>query len=207
MGSSRIFSLYWDNIDPAIVSAQKSVFDKLQMPVSQHRIDGLNHGEWMDWLMNRTEVDVFLFIDIDCIPLNRNRMLENMSKSASGTLVGAEGVANHLDPNRTYAAAWYVYISRQAWEAYGRPSAKDYQVRQNGHDTCQLWTDVWRRNNAPVELISPTGCVVPKWDLPGRKQCYGPGTTYGDDCYHLFESRKQENIRLFVERCREVTPL
>ena len=196
----RLYSLYWDNIDPALVAMQKKVCDALQIPINQHRIHGLAHGEWIDWLMARMDdIDVFLFVDIDCIPLSKNKLAANLEKAAAGTLIGAEGAANHIDPTRSYAGAWYSFINRKMWNNLGRPSAKATPQA----DVCQIWTDTWRQNKAPVELIAPTHCLTPKWNLPGRPNAYGVATTYGDDCFHLFESRAG-NPQPFFDKCNAV---
>jgi hypothetical protein len=199
--AAKIYSLYWDNIDPELVVAQKAVCNALQMPISQHRIDGLDHGEWIDWVMTRMDdVDVFLFLDIDCIPLSKSKVMEGMRLAASGALVGAEGAANHIDPSRSYAGAWYVYINRKVWAQLGRPSAKATPQA----DVCQVWTDTWSRGKLPVHLIPPLHCVMPAWDLPGRKLAYGIGTTYGEDCFHMFQGRGGDKGP-FLEKCRQVT--
>jgi hypothetical protein len=196
-----MYSLYWDNIDPDVVRAQKAACDALKFPVIQHRIDGLDHGEWMDWVMARTEdTDVFLFLDIDCVPLTTAKVQERMRQAASGALVGAEGAANHIDPSRSYAGAWYVYINRRVWHGLGRPSAKATLHA----DVCQVWTDTWNRRGVPVHLIPPSHCLTPKWDLPGRKLAYGIATTYGEDCFHLFEARSGDSSP-FLERCRRIS--
>ena len=197
---AAIHSLYWDNVSPELVNAQRAACAALGLPVAQHRIDGFDHGEWIDWVMQRMErIDVFLFLDIDCVPLSAPRVSANFTRAAAGTLIGAEGAANHLDPSRSYAGAWYVYVNRAAWQKLGRPSA-----RASAHgDVCQLWTDAWRAASAPVELIASTHCQSPKWDLPGRRLAYGVATTYGEDCFHLFESRSG-NIEPFLAHCRRV---
>lgn len=197
----RLYSLYWDNIDPAVVVAQKAACDALQVPVNQHRIQGLAHGEWIDWVMTRMEdTDIFLFLDIDCIPISKAKIAENIQKASLGTLVGAEGSANHIDPTRTYAGAWYVYINRRQWINLCRPSARPTPQA----DVCQIWTDVWRQNNVAVELIPPTHCITPKWDLPNRKLAYGTGTTYGEDCFHLFQAR-EISPQPFLDHCAKIT--
>jgi hypothetical protein len=196
----QLYSLYWDNIDPAVPVAQKAACDALEIPVNQHRIHGFAHADWIDWVMTRMEdVDVFLFIDIDCVPLSGSRTMENAHKAEGGMLIGAEGAANHLDPSRSYAGAWYVYICRRTWNKLGRPSAKATPHA----DICQGWTDLWRMARMPVHLIAPTHCISPKWDLPGRKLAYGIGTTYGEDCFHLFESRAIDP-RPFLDCCRRI---
>ncbi|HEY1899684.1 MAG TPA: hypothetical protein VGG49_07830 [Steroidobacteraceae bacterium] len=194
------YSLHWDNVPADLVNAQRSACTAMGLPISQHRIDGIDHGEWIDWVMTRMDtVDVFLFLDIDCVPLSAARVRANFARAAENTLIGAEGAANHLDPHRSYAGAWYVYINRNAWRQLGRPSAK---ASPHG-DVCQLWTDVWRSANGPLQLIPPTHCETPKWDLPGRKLAYGTATTYGEDCFHLFESRGG-NIEPFLEYCNRI---
>ena len=198
---ARIYSLYWDNIDTSIVAAQQSVCNHLGLKAEQHRIHGLDHGEWIDWVMSRNDgVDVFLFLDADCIPLTSDRLIHGFNQAASGTLYGAEGAANHIDPARSYAGAWYVFVNREMWNLLGRPSAK----ASPHNDICQLWTDVWYARSQNVELISPTACLEPRWDLPGRPKAYGTATTYGADCFHLFESRHSGKQRYFLDRCRAV---
>ena len=201
MANLRIYSLYWDNVDPTVVAAQKAVCDALQVPVNQHRIHGMDHGEWIDWVMTRMDdVDVFLFLDIDCIPLSAAGVMQGLQQASTGELFGAEGAANHLDPSRSYAGAWYVYINRKAWSMLGRPSAK---ATPQG-DVCQIWTDTWRSRGAPVQLIPPTHSRVPKWNLPGRPLAYGTATTFGEHCFHMFEGRGGDSSP-FLERCAQIT--
>lgn len=184
--NAKIISLYWDNVPDEVVDAQRRVCDWVGVPVTQHRIDGFSHGEWIDWVLNRLDdVDVFLFLDIDAVPLSMKRLQENFLEAAEGTLVGAEGAANHIDPSRSYAGAWYTFVNRSAWKAMGRPTAQATPYA----DVAQNWTDTWRAHGRPVRLIEPTEVERPKWDLPGRPNAYGVGTRYGDDVYHLFESR------------------
>jgi hypothetical protein len=201
MANLGIYSLYWDNVDPTVVAAQKSVGDALQLRINQHRIHGIDHGEWIDWVVGRMEeIDVFLFLDIDCIPLTHAKVLEGVQLASSGALFGAEGAANHLDPTRSYAGPWYVYINRRAWTQLGKPSAKATPYG----DVCQLWTDTWRRHGVAVQLLAPTHCLIPKWDLPGRKLAYGTATTYGEHCFHMFEGRGGDSTH-FLKRCAQIT--
>ncbi len=195
----KLFSLHWDNIAPEVVRAQKTACDALGAPLGQHRIDGLRHGEWIDWVLAREDaLDVLLFIDVDCVPLSAARLTERFRQAAEGALVGAEGAANHLDPRRSYAGAWYVFINRHVWRQLGRPSAKETPYG----DVCQLWTDTWRARDVAVNLIPPTHCETPKWNLPGRELAYGTATTYGDDCFHMFEARSG-NMEPFLRHCRQ----
>lgn len=190
-----VFSLYWDNIDPLLVHMQQAVCNKFGMQVQQHRINGLDHGTWMDWVLRQwDDVEVMLFIDIDCVPISYQ-----WGYGYSGTLTGAEGCANHIDPSRSYAAPWFLLVPRSQWYALGKPSAWADQY----NDVGQHLTEVWRRHGYPVKLLPPTHCEQPRWDLPGRPKAYGIGTTYGNVCYHLFESRGRMSAP-FIKKCEKL---
>lgn len=193
-----VFSLYWDNVDPRMVEAQRAVCAKFGVAVQQHRINGLPHGAWMDWVMRVwSDAEVMLFLDIDCIPLDA-QSFSPATEAAHGTLIGAEGAANHLDPSRSYAAPWYLFVPRKRYEELGRPSAQPTSIADVG----QRITDVWKFAKKPVILIPPTQVEHPLWDLPGRPKAYGIGTTYGAYCYHQFESRAVSAP--FLAKCKDV---
>lgn len=193
------YSLYWDNVDARIVEAQGKVCVRFGIPVKQQRIDGMDHGAWIDWVLSLTSADLVLFLDIDCIPLSWTGTKRMVLKAQEGTLVGAEGAANHLDPERTYAGAWYFIVNVNTWLSLGSPSA----MADHDHDVAQRFTDHWRANGKPVRLISPDGCEVPLWDLPGRPKAYGIGTAYEDVCYHQFQARGGSSAP-FLAKCAQV---
>jgi len=199
----RIFSLYWDNIDPRIPHYQQKVMEKMQMHVSQQRVHGLEHGEWMRWVMNRHHDDAILFMDIDCVITNRDMAIYYVGRAANGDLVGNVQATNHLGAevaSKNFAAASFIAVNKKMWVQLGKPhfSATPYG------DTAQLLTDTWRQFKVPVHLIPVTHFEVPKWDLPGEPQSYGIGTTFGDCNYHLFESRNNENVERFVKKCESI---
>jgi hypothetical protein len=198
--NAGLFSLYWDNIDERIVRHQKLVFDHFGLPVKQHRIDGLDHGEWMDWVLTFYDLDAVLFADIDCIPLNSQIVTRSLEKAGHGALFGAMGCANHLDPNRVFAAPFWCAINRHQWIGLNRPSAKASRVCDVG----QNWTDVFGARGQKVELLPVSDCEQPRWNFPGVPLGFGIGTTYGDAVYHLFESRALRNIDRFERKCSTV---
>lgn len=196
-----LYSLYWDNIDLAIPAAQRRVCDHLKLPLQQHRINGLDHGEWIDWVLEREKNDVSVFLDIDCIPLSRAVFLQNArwTDQFQG-LCGAKACANHLDKTRAYAGPWYLFVSLERWRILDRCSA----CVDHGYDVAQNLTEAWLFYRGALTLIWPTMCEIPLWDLPDKKQAYGIGTTYGEHCYHLFEARSGEHTELFLKACERV---
>lgn len=197
----QIFSLYWDNIDPRVPQYQKAVFDHFDLPINQHKIHGLDHGTWMDWLLEtREDVDIFVFFDIDCIPLNRQKVVKHIESSMGGMLVGNEQASNHLDASRLFAAPSFLCVSRRLWCMANKPSCK---ATYDG-DVAQMLTDTWNYRNLPVNLLRVTDFEEAKWDLPGFPMSYGIGTTYDDCIYHLFEVRDNINVERFVKKAKEV---
>lgn len=198
--NGALFSLYWDNIDERIVLHQKLAFDHFKIPIKQHRIDGLDHGEWMDWVLSFYDLDVVLFVDIDCIPLNSQIVMQSLDKASKGILFGALGCANHLEPTRVFAAPFWCAINRHQWIELRRPSAKANRVCDVG----QNWTDVFTMYHQKVELLPVSSCELPKWNLPGAPMAFGVGTTYGEAVYHLFESRWHPNVERFIRKCESL---
>jgi hypothetical protein len=196
-----IFSLYWDNIDPKIPYYQKAVFDHLNLPMQQHKIHGIDHGEWMDWVLERNEdVELMVFFDIDCIPLNRDKAVKRIESAMGGVLVGNEQASNHLDPSRLFAAPSFLCVLRRIWKQVGKPSCK---AHYDG-DVAQMLTDTWNYRGLPVDLLPVKDFEVAKWDLPDRPQSYGIGTNYDDTTYHLFEVRENVNVDRFVAKAKGV---
>jgi len=194
-----IFSLYWDNIDDRIVDQQKKVMDKMQLPIQQHRIHLYEHGSWMEWVMRKSR-DLILFVDIDCIVLDRKKVLDYAEKGSNGTLVGNIQATNHLGEevaSRTFAAPSFLFVNKIMWETLNKPSFKS----SSHGDIAQGLTDMWRHRGVPVELIPITHVEKPKWNLPEQELAYGIGTTFGDCNYHLFESRENVNIDRFLAKC------
>lgn len=199
--NAAIFSLHWQNIDDRVVHYQKKVMDHFNYPISQHCIDGIDHGEWMDWVLNRHEdLDSIVFFDIDCIPLDPEKISRYIATSIGGTLVGNEQASNHLDASRLFAAPSFLCVNRRLWKMFGKFSCK---AHYDG-DVAQMLTDTWQYHKVPVQMLPVTHFEEAKWDLPGRPQSYGIGTTYDNATYHLFQVRENANIERFVKKAEEI---
>ena len=196
-----IFSLHWENIDDKVPYYQKKVMQHFELPFAQHRIDGLDHGAWMDWVMNTNEdTDLFVFFDVDCIPIDKQRTVKAIELAMGGTLVGNEQASNHLDASRRFAAPSFLCVNRRVWKMLGKPSCK---AHYDG-DVAQMLTDTWEQRGVHVHLLPVKDFEVAKWDLPGRPQSYGIGTNYDDTNYHLFQVRENEHIERFVKKAESI---
>jgi hypothetical protein len=200
----KIVSLHWQNMNDRIVWGQRKVFNKFNIPITQHCIDGLDHADWMQWVTDTTtNTPLILFVDVDCIITDQNKASDWVQKAANGALVGNIQSTNHLGPEvakKTFAAPSFMVLNKNVYEGLGKPS---FKATPYG-DVAQLLTDTWRMRQVPVHLIPITHFEKPKWALAGVPDSYGIGTTFGDCNYHLFESRNNDNIDMFCRKVEEV---
>ncbi|MFZ2106734.1 MAG: hypothetical protein WAV18_15410 [Roseiarcus sp.] len=182
----RIVSLYWDNIDPRVVEAQREVFAHFGLSIDQREQTGLGHGDFLDAFMAEiAEDDVALLMDIDCFPLNREIVDRAFAAARAGRIFGCAQSTSHVDSDRLFVAPMFMAISRRTWEGLGRPSFRP----DASHDVAQRLNEVATAAGVGIEMLYPWGCIVPKWRL-GEIALYGIGTFYRGGVFHLFESRK-----------------
>ncbi|MFZ0208202.1 MAG: hypothetical protein WAL59_19205 [Roseiarcus sp.] len=182
----RIVSLYWDNIDPRVVEAQREVFAHFGLSIDQREQTGLSHGDFLDAFMAEiAEDDVALLMDIDCFPLNREIVDRAFAAARAGRIFGCAQSTSHVNPDRLFVAPMFMAISRRTWDGLGRPSFRP----DASHDVAQRLNEVATAAGVGIEMLYPWGCIVPKWRL-GEIALYGIGTFYRGGVFHLFESRK-----------------
>ena len=182
----RIVSLYWDNIDPRVVEAQRAVFAHFGLAIDQRERTGTNHGDFLDAYMAEIgEDDVALLMDIDCFPLNREIVERAFAAARAGRIFGCAQSTSHADPDRLFVAPMFMTISRRTWDGLGRPSFRP----DANNDVAQRLNGAATAAGVEIEMLYPWGCIVPKWRL-GEIALYGIGTFYRGGVFHLFESRK-----------------
>src|SRR6185437_16714878 len=102
---NRIVALYWDNIDPRIVEAQRAVFAHFGYRVDQRQRTGVNHGDFLDaYMAELGPDDAALLTDIDCFPLNREIVERAFAAAHAGAIFGCAQSTNHIDPDRLFVA-------------------------------------------------------------------------------------------------------
>lgn len=198
-----VFSLSWDNLDPAFLECQKMVFQAIGLPVNQHRVDGFRHWDWMEWVLRyHRDIDIFVFIDADAVPKSCYAIEQAIASAMHGRVFGCAQAANHLDVNRdhVYAGPFFMALARSTWEHLGEPSfapAHDRDVAQGVSLAAQA-------QGCEIELWQPSDVELPRWRLGTSGQCFGIGTTYANQLYHLFESRGGQHLERFVRECERI---
>ena len=184
-GETRIVALYWDNIDPRVVEAQRAVFAHFGYQIDQRERTGLNHGDFLDaYMAELGPDDAALLTDIDCFPLNGEIVERAFAAARAGAIFGCAQSSNHIDPDRLFVAPMFMAISCRTWEALGRPSFRP----DADNDVAQRLHDLARARGVSIEMLYPWAAIVPKWRL-GDVGFYGLGTFYRGGVFHLFESR------------------
>jgi hypothetical protein len=186
-------TMYWNNIDPAIVRAQADVFRHLGYEIDQRERTGLDHGRFLDGCLREVGPDEsVLFVDIDCIPLNADVIERAFTAAEAGGLLGCAQASAHVDPDRIYTGPMFVAISRRTWDAIGQPSFCGTPAGDIG----QLVHDAAVEAGVAVEYLEPCATGIPQWSLAGRT-VFGVGTFYRGGVFHLFQSRDTDYAFLF----------
>lgn len=199
----QINSLYWNNYNMDMVDAHKRVMDHFNIKVNYNQID-INHGVWMDHVMNNTKADIVGFIEPDCIPLNGDIVNEAVRYvKDNGSFVGIAQVSNHIDPKtHIYAAPAFFFVSKECWQRVNTSFVEtrrsdvgeefSYKAEELKIKYRTYYPNKFERE--PVEGIWPLGSYG----------YYGVGTVFNDSIYHLYQGRLGNNAELYIQRCQEV---
>ena len=129
-----INTLYYPNSNEDFVNAHKNVMQHFNIKVNYHEMTA-RHGQWMDYVISNTNADIVGFLDIDCIPLNKdavNRIVKFVAKNKS--IAGGAQATNHIAPmSHIFIAPSCFFIWKPLWQALGRPSF----VETDRSDVCE----------------------------------------------------------------------
>jgi hypothetical protein len=196
--------LYSPDSNPEFINAAKTVHQHYSLPITYWVVKA-RHPIWMDHVMNNTDADIVGFLDIDCIPLSVDAvptLIEFVRNNKS--IAGCAQATNHIPPmSHIFIGPCCFFIWKPLWEALGKPSFLEtprsdvcqeicYLAEQNGVRMLALYPTFFERE--PQEGV---------WRLHNYG-LYGIGTTFQNKFYHLYQSRFESNIDLFIQRCRDV---
>lgn len=200
-----INTLHWDNVDSRVIDSHKKVMKSLTIPVN-YNCSNIRHGVWMDIIFQNTIADIYVFFDIDCVPINRDSYDDALQYVIdNNTFIGNAQVSNHIEPKtHIFAAPSFFAISRDCYLKLNKPSfCENYRS-----DVAQEVSHVADAMGISYRCLYPTKFdkaseIDGLWKLSGYG-VYGIGTIFEDKFYHLFQSRHKKNIDLFERRCEEI---
>jgi hypothetical protein len=192
-----------DNIPVDVVEYQRRCVTKF-LPEGwiftqyKHTTGNYSHPAALEKCLANCETDVVVFLDIDCIPLNKQALITLEDRASKGILVGAVQRANHLqNDEHIYVGPSCLAFSRSKYYDLGSPSFHETLRGDVGEEL----TYRWQESGAPVFFLWPTNVQRPMWLLNNR-QSFGYGTTFGNMFYHAFCIR--ENTTYFISKCIEI---
>jgi predicted O-methyltransferase YrrM len=198
---AAVVTVYQSNISQEVVARQADVVCRFLPPgcaFEPRRVS--NHALGLNDYFRDLRHDVYLVLDIDCIPLTPWAVPWVLESARAGIVIGAAQRANHIDNGgHLYAGPCALAFSRTTFERLGRPSFKDTSRGDVAEEVTYRCEEV----GVPVSLLWPTHVTTPKWALRGGIE-FGNGTTYGGAFYHAFEISKGHTAGMFLDKCREV---
>ncbi len=198
---TKVFSYcYEDLVSTQVPKYQKEVFEKFNITLNQYA-GSLKHSEFMDYIMNQEDSDIYIFFDIDCIPIKQG-ICEYIAKTLNEEecIIGIEQCDNGRYAEELYAGPACFGIKR---ELYDKMNKLSFSPTYRG-DCAQEWSWVCKEKNIKVIYFKFTSCAVPKWRLGYKNMLFGQGSIYEDWLYHEFEIRFKNNTDSFINKCKEV---
>ncbi|MFZ9610088.1 MAG: hypothetical protein ACO294_05230 [Methylococcales bacterium] len=197
------YSLHWDNVNQDMLKAHKRVMEHFNIPMNYHAVN-MNHGNWMQRVINNSNSDVVVILEPDCIPLNKDIFEYIKYAHRHETFVGIAQVSNHIPPkSHIYAAPAFYAMSKKAYKRLGQPGFTETHRSDTAEEICYIAEDYGVKYRA----LMPTYFEKPPseglWPLSNLGY-YGIGTVFDNSIYHLYQSRMAENIEMFIKRCDEV---
>jgi len=198
------YSLHWDNVNQDMLDAHKRVMLHFDIPMNYHNLNGVNHGNWMQQVINTSTSDVIVILEPDCIPLDQSYADYIRYAHRHETFVGIAQVSNHIPPkSHIYAAPGFYAISKKAYNRLGRPSFTETYRSDTAEEISYLAEEMGIKYRALMPTYFEKASSDGYWSLSNLGY-YGIGTVFDNSMYHLYQSRMAENIELFVKRCDEV---
>src|SRR5271157_3895271 len=130
---ASIYSIYFDNVSPAVVSAQRQCVEAF-LPEGWvfyqilHKPEGdqFPHAHALEKCVEINEANLTVFLDIDCVPLSRKAFpyLEDKVMQDNGQgLAGIVQRANHLQNDKhLYVGPACMAFSKAYYKSIGSPS-------------------------------------------------------------------------------------
>jgi len=199
----KFHTFYTDNFPEKIVEQHSNCCNRLKIAVEYHKVPYAlqfltrykQHGELMNWLLSNSNEDVVCFLDLDCLPHDKNTLQQAFEwVSDNHSFCGNAQNVSHINMrNHVYAAASMLMIHKKAWNYLGNPSLSCvFENELTQIDTAQLLTLKADQLGFPYQLMYPIGYDGPdEYKLAGYGM-YGTGTLY-PGTYHLFAL--SENVK------------
>lgn len=114
------------SVPVTVAEKQKNVFDKFSLMINIYDVD-MRHPIFMNTVMDKYESDVYIFFDIDCVPLNSDVYDYILSNVSDDTLFGVAQQDNGNGVGHDYAAPSCLSFTNNLYNFLNRPSFVERQ--------------------------------------------------------------------------------
>lgn len=214
---ATIYAPYNDNIPESVRFAQRRVVETMaDVDFVQYRTDQ-SHADTLNHLLDTVTDDIVMFMDIDCIPLNKDIIPRMLDYADRGFLAGNAQSSSHIgDGSHIFVAPSFMAVKRRTWYEMGCPSfsptirgdvGEELTWKAELHHVPLALLMPVHFEKSPVPVRLPDGTVSNPicWMTGGRP--YGLNTTFSLDghldTFHSFQSSLAQTDR-FVAKCAEV---
>lgn len=199
-----INTFYYPGTNIEFVNAHKNVLKHFNIPVNYYE-QQIHHAQFMEEVINRSDADVVGFLDIDCVPLTKDAvgdLVRYVVKNKS--IAGNVQATNHLYPmSHLFIAPSCFFIWKPLYDAIGKPSFFPTQHTDVAQNVCRIAEEYGVRSKAFYPTHFEDEPEEGVWWLHNYG-LYGVGTVFDGKFYHLFQSRFQKNVDLFIKRCSQI---
>jgi len=178
------------------------------------------HGPTLTKFVNETDYEIYVLLDIDAIPLNKDIIPRFIKEARAGKLIGCvtRNGSRHIYPSPAFMA-----FSKKTYEKLGvdflrgKRKLKDEEIilehrdysKNDGiygkgwveTDTAEKLTYKAEELGIPVIKLMPTNIIEPIYKWPDGFEL-GHGTTYEGGIFHQFETWR--GMKSFLKKCEEV---
>jgi hypothetical protein len=199
-----IHSLHWNNTSD-LAEMHKSVTKHLEVPVHYHNLDGMPHGHFCNEVMRQADSDVVGFMDIDCVPTNREIVERCIAWAVdNNSFIGLAQSSNHIKPAiHVSAACTFYFITKECYQYLGSPSFSENQRSDVSQEISHIADEKGKTYRSIYPICYDKEPSEGKWRLNNYGH-FGIGTYYPGGIYNLFQGRYAENNKLFSERCKQI---
>lgn len=206
-----VLSPYMTNVNPLVKQSQFKVMSRLCVEVPFVQIlTNKRHGDTCNHLLNsciKKGYDVVLLLDIDCIPLSTNAIMQTLYFANKGILAGNIQRSNHIENGKhLFVAPSFMGINLKIWDSIGRPSFVETKRGDVGEEVTYAWQEKGHKTIMYMPRhyeSSPLECK--SWALGDGMPSYGIGTTFAnagiDMSYHAFQIIHGKSLDQFLNRC------
>jgi hypothetical protein len=182
---------------------QEKIFKHFNLSLNVYFDSNLTHAKFMDFCLKNIDSDIFIFFDLDCVPLDERIYINIVDELLNDEcIIGIEQTANHLDSNFIYAGPACFAITKDLYNKLGGISFDG----TNRSDVAQEYTYLCYEKNITVKFIKLISCKNNKWKL-GIDRFFGNGCLYefkDSKIYHQFQTNIEEQKIDFKQECKKI---